>query len=75
MFEPRQGWEPLCAFLGKPVPPPDTPFPRVNDTQQFKVMVAGVRILMRVLTWGVPLVAVAGAAAVAARVWRCCGRR
>lgn len=24
-----QGWEPLCEFLGKPVP--DVPFPRVND--------------------------------------------
>lgn len=28
-----QGWEPLCAFLGKPVP--NTPFPHVNDTKQF----------------------------------------
>ncbi|NNE24784.1 MAG: sulfotransferase family protein [Rhizobiales bacterium] len=27
------GWEPLCAFLGKPVP--DTPFPRTNSTEQF----------------------------------------
>lgn len=24
------GWEPLCAFLGKPVP--DVPFPRLNDS-------------------------------------------
>jgi hypothetical protein len=23
------GWEPLCKFLGKPIP--DEPFPRVND--------------------------------------------
>jgi hypothetical protein len=23
------GWEPLCKFLGKPVP--DEPFPRIND--------------------------------------------
>ena len=27
------GWEPLCAFLGVPVP--DQPFPRVNDTKEF----------------------------------------
>jgi hypothetical protein len=27
------GWEPLCEFLGLPVP--DAPFPRVNDSQQF----------------------------------------
>ncbi|MDH3740546.1 MAG: sulfotransferase family protein [Hyphomicrobiales bacterium] len=28
------GWEPLCAFLGKPVP--DTSFPRTNSTEQFQ---------------------------------------
>jgi hypothetical protein len=27
------GWEPLCAFLGLPVP--DAPFPRVNDSREF----------------------------------------
>jgi hypothetical protein len=27
------GWEPLCTFLGKPVP--NEPFPRVNDRQAF----------------------------------------
>ena len=25
------GWEPMCNFLGKPVP--DEPFPRANDSQ------------------------------------------
>ncbi|MDP9865983.1 MULTISPECIES: sulfotransferase family protein [Streptosporangium] len=33
VFEVRQGWEPLCGFLGVPVP--DEPFPRVNDTANF----------------------------------------
>ena len=33
-FEVAQGWEPLCAFLDKPVP--DEPFPRVNDTDSFR---------------------------------------
>ena len=28
-FDCRQGWEPLCAFLGKPVP--DVPFPSTNS--------------------------------------------
>jgi hypothetical protein len=28
-YEVSQGWEPLCAFLGVPVP--DVPFPHVND--------------------------------------------
>jgi hypothetical protein len=34
VFEVKQGWEPLCAFLGVPVP--DTPFPRENSTADFK---------------------------------------
>jgi hypothetical protein len=32
-FQVAQGWEPLCAFLGTPVP--DEPFPRINDTAEF----------------------------------------
>jgi hypothetical protein len=32
-FEAAQGWEPLCAFLGVPVP--DTPFPRTNSREEF----------------------------------------
>ena len=32
-FDVAQGWEPLCAFLGVPVP--DEPFPNVNDREQF----------------------------------------
>ncbi len=33
LFEVAQGWAPLCAFLGVPVP--TTPFPRVNSTREF----------------------------------------
>ena len=33
VFEVKEGWEPLCKFLGLPVPA--TPFPRTNDTQEF----------------------------------------
>lgn len=36
VFDVKQGWEPLCAFLGVPVP--DGPFPHVNDTESFKQM-------------------------------------
>ena len=32
VFSPKQGWEPLCAFLGVPVP--DIPFPRVNSRDE-----------------------------------------
>jgi hypothetical protein len=28
-----EGWEPLCRFLGVPVP--DTPFPHLNDSKEF----------------------------------------
>ncbi len=34
VFEAAQGWEPLCAHLGVPVP--DRPFPRVNDREEFE---------------------------------------
>ena len=33
-FDLKQGWEPLCQFLGKPIP--DTPFPHENDKDSNK---------------------------------------
>lgn len=33
VFEVREGWEPLCAFLDVPVP--DEPFPHANDREEF----------------------------------------
>lgn len=30
------GWDPLCAFLGKQVP--DVPFPCVNSTEEFEIL-------------------------------------
>lgn len=38
VYEVAQGWEPLCAFLDVPVP--DTPFPKVNTTEDFQAMIA-----------------------------------
>lgn len=35
VFDVKEGWEPLCAFLGAPVPEGE-PFPHVNDTAAFK---------------------------------------
>jgi hypothetical protein len=32
VFSPKQGWEPLCAFLDVPVP--NVPFPRVNSRDE-----------------------------------------
>lgn len=37
VFQAGDGWEPLCAFLGVPVP--DAPFPRVNTRQEFQARV------------------------------------
>ncbi len=32
VFHPKDGWEPLCAFLG--VPTPGVPFPRINSRDE-----------------------------------------
>ena len=34
IFDVKEGWEPLCKFLGKPIP--DVPFPNLNDTAQMQ---------------------------------------
>jgi hypothetical protein len=39
VFDVAEGWGPLCAFLGVPVP--DTPYPRENSTAQFQARSAG----------------------------------
>jgi Sulfotransferase domain len=38
VYEVAQGWEPLCDFLGVPVPPGE-PFPRLNDRDSFKDLI------------------------------------
>jgi len=38
IFEAKDGWGPLCKFLGKPIP--SEPYPNVNDTEEFKAMTA-----------------------------------
>ncbi len=38
-YEVKQGWGPLCEFLGVPVP--DEPFPRTNDRGEFWDRVSG----------------------------------
>lgn len=49
VFEVKEGWGPLCRFLG--VPEPATPFPHVNDAADFQ------RMIRRRL--GLPLAAIA----------------
>lgn len=55
VFEVKDGWEPLCAFLGKQVP--DTPFPHVNDSASFRKMIRNIK-----LVFGAVHVLLAGAA-------------
>lgn len=38
VYDVSQGWEPLCGFLGRPIP--DAPFPQVNSTDDFKAMIS-----------------------------------
>ena len=60
VFSVKEGWEPLCAFLGLPVP--GTPFPNVNDTA---VMLARIRNFKR-MSWGLVTVLSAGLVGVVA---------
>ena len=43
VYDVREGWEPLCAFLG--VPEPEEPFPRLNDAAQMRRGTKTVRAL------------------------------
>lgn len=49
VYDVREGWGPLCAFLG--VPEPEGPFPRLNDAARMR---RGVRVL-RLLTAAAPI--------------------
>src|SRR5260370_31025436 len=41
VFDVKEGWEPLCRFLG--VPRPDEPFPRLNDTATMQALMKQVQ--------------------------------
>jgi hypothetical protein len=64
VFDVAEGWEPLCQFLDVPVP--DGPFPHLNDAKVTRRVGAGLRYGTRAL----PIAAVAGAVAIAARMKR-----
>lgn len=62
VFNVKQGWEPLCKFLGKEIPPWE--FPRGNDTETFLANMAPIHsynhwIVMRRMWRTVGLVAAA----------------
>ncbi|MDQ2653616.1 MAG: sulfotransferase family protein [Chloroflexota bacterium] len=69
VFDVAQGWEPLCAFLGKPVPQGE-PFPHVNDTRAFQRR-ARDEALRQGLRFGAPTLAGAAGLVVLLRaMWR-----
>lgn len=50
VYEVREGWEPLCEFLGVPVP--DEPFPRLNDAATFRrAILAGYILAVAAPVW------------------------
>jgi Sulfotransferase domain len=63
VYSVTEGWEPLCKFLGVPVPP--TPFPRKNDRAEMQFALRVLHTLVRVVpAVGVALLAVGAAIAV-----------
>ena len=45
VFQATDGWEPLCEFLGVPIP--DGPYPHANEAAEMKRMI----LVMRVIRW------------------------
>ncbi|MDQ3228029.1 MAG: hypothetical protein M3Q50_15545, partial [Chloroflexota bacterium] len=56
IFEVKQGWQTLCAFLDVPVP--EEPFPHVNDADSFRKL-SQERFAQSLLTLARPVVAAA----------------
>ncbi len=54
VFEAKQGWEPLCDFLGLPVP--DGPFPRVNDTAEMRSRIDSLKRMAYGIIFAAPVV-------------------
>jgi hypothetical protein len=57
VYEVKEGWGPLCEFLG--VPEPQEPFPRLNDAAQMQLGMKVVRILDATLPIALTLSAIA----------------
>ena len=64
VYEVKEGWGPLCEFLG--VPEPDEPFPRLNDAAEMR---RGIRTL-RAISLAVPAALALLAGALLLTLWR-----
>ena len=56
VFEVRDGWQPLCDFLGVPVP--DKPFPHINDRKMTQRMYLASQVLAILVALSVVALAV-----------------
>lgn len=72
VFDVKQGWEPLCAFLGVPIPEHE-PFPHANDAESFRQQFQERLAVIALRTAGGALVVAIGLAALYAGARR--GRR
>eukprot|EP00088_Acartia_fossae_P062795 TRINITY_DN7605_c0_g2_i1.p1 TRINITY_DN7605_c0_g2~~TRINITY_DN7605_c0_g2_i1.p1 ORF type:complete len:298 (+),score=68.23 TRINITY_DN7605_c0_g2_i1:33-896(+) len=52
VWEVKQGWGPLCNFLGVPVP--DVPFPNVNDTAEIESARKKIKRISYLFVVGIP---------------------
>jgi hypothetical protein len=68
VFDVKQGWEPLCEFLGVPVPEGE-PFPHVNDAESFRTRIEE-RFARSLLDLARPAALGAGAAVLVWVAWR-----
>jgi hypothetical protein len=50
VYEVKEGWAPLCAFLGVPVPE-GKPFPHVNDAEEFRSWIRRASLTVRALAY------------------------
>ena len=48
IHQPQDGWEPLCEFLGKPIP--DSPYPYLNEAREIKFSIVILKF-MGYLPW------------------------
>ena len=56
IFQVKDGWEPLCKFLGVPVP--DVPFPHVNDRENILRLYKRLRQTLQLLPFAAAAVGV-----------------
>ncbi len=64
VFDVKEGWGPLCAFLGVPVPEGE-PFPHVNDAEEFRSRIRRMSRVVRIISYcalGLAVLVIAGLA-------------